>query len=132
MLLVFFFSSRRRHTRCALVTGVQTCALPICRGGDWKGARATPAASGVNDRDVQLREHVAQDLGLFAEHRVEIAGIAVALDAPQAGALDGLDDGGLAETDEEGGPGLAADAVPRRSEERRVGKECVRTCRFRG
>src|SRR3546814_17023642 len=27
--LVFFFSSRRRHTRCALVTGVQTCALPI-------------------------------------------------------------------------------------------------------
>src|SRR3546814_193705 len=24
------FSSRRRHTRCALVTGVHTCALPIC------------------------------------------------------------------------------------------------------
>src|SRR3546814_5111563 len=29
MLICFFFSSRRRHTRCALVTGVQTCALPI-------------------------------------------------------------------------------------------------------
>src|SRR3546814_10640793 len=29
--LIFFFSSRRRHTRCALVTGVQTCALPISR-----------------------------------------------------------------------------------------------------
>src|SRR3546814_5629214 len=29
MLLFFLFSSRRRHTRCALVTGVQTCALPI-------------------------------------------------------------------------------------------------------
>src|SRR3546814_9395344 len=28
-LMFFFFSSRRRHTRCALVTGVQTCALPI-------------------------------------------------------------------------------------------------------
>src|SRR3546814_10536860 len=28
-LSIFFFSSRRRHTRCALVTGVQTCALPI-------------------------------------------------------------------------------------------------------
>src|SRR3546814_3112420 len=28
---MFVFSSRRRHTRCALVTGVQTCALPI-----WK------------------------------------------------------------------------------------------------
>src|SRR3546814_7237236 len=27
--IFFFFSSRRRHTRCALVTGVQTCALPI-------------------------------------------------------------------------------------------------------
>src|SRR3546814_4629901 len=29
VFLFFFFSSRRRHTRCALVTGVQTCALPI-------------------------------------------------------------------------------------------------------
>src|SRR3546814_8822988 len=29
MCLLFFFSSRRRHTSCALVTGVQTCALPI-------------------------------------------------------------------------------------------------------
>src|SRR3546814_4022734 len=29
MCYLFFFSSRRRHTRCALVTGVQTCALPI-------------------------------------------------------------------------------------------------------
>src|SRR3546814_1247502 len=28
-----FFSSRRRHTSCALVTGVQTCALPICSWG---------------------------------------------------------------------------------------------------
>src|SRR3546814_8139064 len=28
-MCLFFFSSRRRHTRCALVTGVQTCALPI-------------------------------------------------------------------------------------------------------
>src|SRR3546814_12932574 len=27
---MFFLSSIRRHTRCALVTGVQTCALPIC------------------------------------------------------------------------------------------------------
>src|SRR3546814_8863076 len=29
-MYLFVFSSRRRHTRCALVTGVQTCALPIC------------------------------------------------------------------------------------------------------
>src|SRR3546814_5037225 len=32
MLGLFFFSSSRRHTRCALVTGVQTCALPIFVG----------------------------------------------------------------------------------------------------
>src|SRR3546814_20491004 len=32
MSFVFFFSSRRRHTICALVTGVQMCALPISRG----------------------------------------------------------------------------------------------------
>src|SRR3546814_17187819 len=32
-MLFFFVSSRRRHTRCALVTGVQTCALPICLSG---------------------------------------------------------------------------------------------------
>src|SRR3546814_1770170 len=31
MFCFFFFSSRRRQTRCALVTGVQTCALPICK-----------------------------------------------------------------------------------------------------
>src|SRR3546814_2245990 len=36
--LFFFFSSRRRHTRCALVTGVQTCALPICKYGRFHRA----------------------------------------------------------------------------------------------
>src|SRR3546814_6809862 len=39
MYVFFFFSSRRRHTRCALVTGVQTCALPISDGvADTQGA----------------------------------------------------------------------------------------------
>src|SRR3546814_19835007 len=32
MWVFFLFSSRRRHTRCALVTGVQTCALPFFQG----------------------------------------------------------------------------------------------------
>src|SRR3546814_14463818 len=53
---MFFFSSRRRHTRCALVTGVQTCALPISLdwlliGGmwyliwdTWRGPRALMAS----------------------------------------------------------------------------------------
>src|SRR3546814_9757278 len=36
--LMVFFSSRRRHTRCALVTGVQTCALPIFPGGGGAAA----------------------------------------------------------------------------------------------
>src|SRR3546814_1168927 len=38
----FFFSSRRRHTRCALVTGVQTCALPI-----WSGFTDTVVELGL-------------------------------------------------------------------------------------
>src|SRR3546814_6123223 len=37
MYFCFFFSSRRRHTRCALVTGVQTCALPILDEADAGG-----------------------------------------------------------------------------------------------
>src|SRR3546814_12556176 len=32
MMIIVFISSRRRHTKCALVTGVQTCALPILFG----------------------------------------------------------------------------------------------------
>src|SRR3546814_2673943 len=37
VVVLFFFSSRRRHTRCALVTGVQTCALPISFGRSLTG-----------------------------------------------------------------------------------------------
>src|SRR3546814_8533469 len=39
---LFFFSSRRRHTRCALVTGVQTCSLPILARRIALGGRARP------------------------------------------------------------------------------------------
>src|SRR3546814_5690613 len=41
ILVLFFCSSRRRHTRCALVTGVQTCALPISVFAP-SGLRSTP------------------------------------------------------------------------------------------
>src|SRR3546814_6981613 len=44
----FFISSRRRHTRCALVTGVQTCALPISLG-DQPEARYTAARAALDD-----------------------------------------------------------------------------------
>src|SRR3546814_1403457 len=47
MLYLFFFSSRRRHTRCALVTGVQTCALPILlpQPGDFAVVRGSALSS---------------------------------------------------------------------------------------
>src|SRR3546814_9915947 len=52
---MFFFSSRRRHTRCALVTGVQTCALPISAtrflyvGEDWDESAPESEWSGMRD-----------------------------------------------------------------------------------
>src|SRR3546814_1693228 len=41
--MCFFFSSRRRHTRCAVVTGVQTCALPILPSAPDFHLRLSPA-----------------------------------------------------------------------------------------
>src|SRR3546814_8373299 len=93
-LLFVFFSSRRRHTRCALVTGVQTCALPISdavaaqdRGGEIPDDHpATRVAEGhvlrldhllagcLALRD--LHAHVAGQfaaLAAFAAHRFEPA-----------------------------------------------------------
>src|SRR3546814_18772218 len=101
---LFFFSSRRRHTRFALVTGVQTCALPILS--------------------------IAEDAGTSGV--VNIGGA-----AGDAAAAAGVIDGAIAF-----GPGTGTinfhhtDAAydfgsAMRSEERRVGKECVRTCRSR-
>src|SRR3546814_9034606 len=54
--LVFFFSGRRRHTRCALVTGVQTCALPIsCRQSvRWMLAPIFRAGRSIRFRRVAL------------------------------------------------------------------------------
>src|SRR3546814_16988623 len=93
----FFFSSRRRHTRCALVTGVQTCALPI--------------------------------FPLRPRGRAEVYGwIKAAL-----GALQGGGDKGDAEDRlYRNTVALASHLIHHmRSEERRVGKECVSTCRSR-
>src|SRR5881409_1090022 len=41
--MFFFFSSRRRHTRCETVTGVQTCALPISQGAPCRRRRVPRA-----------------------------------------------------------------------------------------
>src|SRR3546814_9917112 len=86
--LFFFFSSRRRHTRCASVTGVQTCALPI------SCMRLSP------------------DRIFLAELRgPETWDYLAALNT--------------------GHPGSVTTTHANRSEERRVGKECVSTCRSR-
>src|SRR3546814_17912421 len=62
-MTVFCFASRRRHTICALVTGVQTCTLPICelpdfradtraiRDGNWQVA---PTPDALLDRRVEI------------------------------------------------------------------------------
>src|SRR3546814_1075587 len=63
-------SSRRRHTRCALVTGVQTCALPIWRE-DWgslrrsgrAGRRGHPAGSTATFLLVDLLENRKKTIG---------------------------------------------------------------------
>src|SRR3546814_14792999 len=92
---VFVVSSRRRHTRCAVVTGVQTCALPIYGTDPLYGLLLTFGAALV------LEEAIRAVWG-SSEYFLPIPrGIS----------------GGF----------IAGD----RSEERRVGKECVSTCRSR-
>src|SRR3546814_19076652 len=61
MVSFFFFSSRRRHTRCALVTGVQTCALPICIPRDFIiGNGADADEDGIaRDRSTIVETHTA-------------------------------------------------------------------------
>src|SRR3546814_6185915 len=82
-IVCFFFSSRRRHTRCALVTGVQTCALPISHvvlvGKDHDGVRSDEAALLFElaevERDVRLRG--GQDAAGRAARQVGLEGVAV-------------------------------------------------------
>src|SRR3546814_14954496 len=60
-MFYFFFTSRRRHTRCALVTGVQTCALPIY-------GRYVPhgeAAVHIEDRGYQFADGVYEVVPVF-------------------------------------------------------------------
>src|SRR3546814_1055361 len=70
LVWLFFFSSRRRHTRCALVTGFQTCALPISRRAREVAAGEAHLAHRVDDRarveagDVDMFDGRRQQLGL--------------------------------------------------------------------
>src|SRR3546814_1464385 len=99
-MCLFFFSSRRRHTRCALVTGVQTCALPISEKGLKDFADIAKFEDDLDDK---------------------IYGIEPGNDGNRL-ILDMIDQDAFDLGDFE---------VVERSEERRVGKECVSTCRSR-
>src|SRR3546814_8034127 len=91
-VLCFFFSSRRRHTRCALVTGVQTCALPIY------SLYVKPATKTRLYANVYFREFASKGTPAVKYLGPEVYG---------------------------------GKRRVKRSEERRVGKECVSTCRSR-
>src|SRR3546814_3864021 len=86
----FFFSSRRRHTRCALVTGVQACALPISVRRKMKLKLVVQLIRSTPDAFERLP---------VQDQTEDILGIPI--------------------------------RRVMRSEERRVGKECVSTCRSR-
>src|SRR3546814_2752688 len=102
-----FLSSRGRHTRCALVTGVQTCALPILVG-DRHG---TVANSGRKQFGEKRGSRTISRSGKGAQ--------------PQ----DGEDDDSNIAVRRDDFAKIVSRT--RRSEERRVGKECVSTCRSR-
>src|SRR3546814_10123077 len=115
-----FFSSIRRHTICALVTGVQTCALPIFGLVEWIAREdqfdAVTALSGCGP-------------GFVYRFIDALAGAGAALGLPEDQALR------LATATVNGAADLAArsDDSPAtlRSEERRVGTEGVTPCRCR-
>src|SRR3546814_12950730 len=83
----FFFSSRRRHTRCALVTGVQTCALPICQfqagfDASWEldlfggnGRQVEAAGYGMEAAEQELRATLLTLVGDVASSHVEARGL---------------------------------------------------------
>src|SRR3546814_9886507 len=80
--MYFFVSSRRRHTRCALVTGVQTCALPIFPDSDWPPRQpADPGARAVPFRRLPAHRCAADDpagLRVRVDDAVVVAGGAAA------------------------------------------------------
>src|SRR3546814_7150688 len=99
-MFVFCFSSRRRHTRCALVTGVQTCALPIYLSAGQKRRLAlarllvAPATLWLLDEPTNALDSAAVAwLGtVLADHRarggIVLLASHVAVPLPDARVLD--------------------------------------------
>src|SRR3546814_16227358 len=120
MTLFFFFSSRRRHTRCALVTGVQTCALPIsaARTSCWSTEPGRDGRQGMSRALTVVQLLPALESGGVERSTLEIADALV-----RAGhrAIVVSAGGRLA-------PRLVAAG---RSEERRAGEGCVSPCSSR-
>src|SRR3546814_13648933 len=83
MFVSFFFSSRSRHTSCALVTGVQTCALPISAdetagsGSDIVVVGVRSALQTAQERKKNAETVVdsidATDIGAFPDNSVSSA-----------------------------------------------------------
>src|SRR3546814_13115002 len=121
-MYVFFFSSRRRHTRCALVTGVQTCALPISSGA-WELCEKTRFRGTCRtvDRDTPMLGNILRGITVRSMRPV---GGSDGYPAPPTN--DQSVRGHFAEF-----PTPPPPRGPQRSDERRVGQEWVRTCRSR-
>src|SRR3546814_20197553 len=117
MSFVLFFSSRRRHTRCALVTGVQTCALPIFAIAVNQHGGAEPFAVEPPANRYPI------ELGVLIVH-AHVSADPALLDPCTPAKIDLL---GLQKPMRQGFSRTRSD----RSEERRVGKECVSTCSYR-
>src|SRR3546814_19971154 len=88
----FFFSSRRRHTRCALVTGVQTCALPIYGAlpADFSAAKLAGVSStfGKFYRTIKTVEQRGENMQRWTKRQLLVATastVALPLGASQLG-----------------------------------------------
>src|SRR3546814_14791945 len=119
--MFFFFSSRRRHTRCALVTGVQTCALPICiECVPWNCApQPLEPLPSLTDGLLSLFAPLLFAVSFFA---CGFHGTPSPAKRSRRGRIKGQNWPTPTTSDE--APGRV---TLRRSEERRVGTECVRT-----
>src|SRR3546814_19464363 len=112
----FFFSSRRRHTRCALVTGVQTCALPISLPSSSRRVRASGRLRDPRS-DGRSRSSSSRPRDMPTEPGRPAPCVAVPVEAAGGGV---------------GAPGVVGErfslvVVPLRSDELRLGRGLVST-----